>query len=429
MRIPRKLVVDVFFFCVLFLSSGAMEAFTVGKGGTDPQGSPLMKVLWAGVYLVVLCGLIPRLRQVGSLLASNKCFVLFLLLTIISIRWSVDTNATLQKSIPLLLSALIGLDFARRYTIGEQLRLIWMVLALVMVLGVIAQVCFPGFVPDTDLDADGAWNGIVTNKNTWARLIVLTGLAILSRPRPSRRSSLVVAVLMAMVIALLVASRSAGGLLIMIVAILLSFGFKALRWPRPRLLLLTTVMAVAAIGTVSYVLQHPDETAGMLGKDASMTGRVPIWRESLRFVGKSPILGYGYSAFWSQNSRPGRLIREATHWDTLPHAHNGYIDLMLQLGGVGLALYFAAYLIAMTRAVLLVRRNTERELTWPLAFLCVVFLYQLNEASIVSPNQLIWILYSSVLFSLAIEAQSSELPVLNEGRELAIDQAAFAEGD
>lgn len=83
------------------------------------------------------------------------------------------------QSLPLLLSALIGLDFARRYSIGEQLRLVWMVLATVMVLGVIAQVFFPGVVPDLDFEPGGAWNGIVVNKNTWARLIVLTGIVFL----------------------------------------------------------------------------------------------------------------------------------------------------------------------------------------------------------------------------------------------------------
>ncbi|MBV8673231.1 MAG: hypothetical protein JOZ33_07330, partial [Acidobacteriaceae bacterium] len=140
MRISRKLTTDAFFFCILFLSSGAMEAFTVSKDGADPQGSPLMKGLWAGVYLVVILRLLPRYRQVGGLVSANKCFILFLLFCLCSVRWSVDARLTLQKGIPLLFSALIGLDFARRYTIGEQVRLIWRVLALIVVLGVIAQV-------------------------------------------------------------------------------------------------------------------------------------------------------------------------------------------------------------------------------------------------------------------------------------------------
>ena len=388
-----------------------------------------MKGLWAGVYLVVILRLLPRYRQVGGLVSANKCFLLFLLFCLCSVRWSVDARLTLQKGIPLLFSALIGLDFARRYTIGEQVRLIWRVLALVAVLGVIAQVFFPGFVPDLDYEADGAWNGIVTTKNTWARLIVLAGILLLSRPRPTRQSKIVITFLMIIVMALLVASRSAGGLLIMFTMLLLFAGFRALRWPRPHLILLTMTLALASAGTVSYVFQHADEATRMLGKDSSMTGRVPIWTEALRFARHNPIWGYGYSAFWSQNSRPGRLVREAVNWDALPHAHNGYIDLLLQVGTIGLALYFATYLIAMKRAVLLVRRNTAIELRWPLAFLCVVFLYQLNEASIVSPNQLIWILFSSVLFSLAIEDQSSELPLQEEENQAAPGQPALLAGD
>ena len=79
MRISRKLAADAFFFCVLFLSSGAMEAFTVSQDGADTQGSPLMKVLWACVYLVVILRLVPRYRQLGTLISTNKCFILFLL--------------------------------------------------------------------------------------------------------------------------------------------------------------------------------------------------------------------------------------------------------------------------------------------------------------------------------------------------------------
>jgi exopolysaccharide production protein ExoQ len=428
MKISRKFVTDLFFFCVLFLSSGAMEALTISKDGADPQGSPLMKVLWACIYLVVILRLIPRYREVGSLLSSNKCFVLFLLFALYSVRWSVDPYVTLQKGIPLLLSALIGLDFARRYTIGEQARMIWTVLALVLVLGVIAQVFFPGFVPDLDYEPGGAWNGIVVNKNSWARLIVLTGIVLLSLPRRTRRSKLAVAILMVMVMALLVASHSASGLIIMCAMVLLFVAFKALRWNRTPLILLTIAIALVSVLTVSYVVQHADEVTTSMGKDASLTGRVPIWRETLRFVEKNPVWGYGYAAFWSQSSRPGRLVREATNWDNLPHAHNGYIDLALQIGGIGLALYFAAYLIAMKRAVLLVRRNTAKEAMWPIAFLVVVFLYQLDEASIVTPNQLIWILYSSVLFSLAIEDRSYESPALEEEEELVTGKPALAAG-
>lgn len=429
MRISRKFATDLFFFCVLFLSSGAMEAFTFSSRGADPQGSPLMKALWACVYLVIILRLIPRYRQVTSLLLSNKCFALLLLFTLYSVRWSVDPHATFQKSIPLLLSALVGLDFARRYTIREQVRLVWMVLALVLVMGVIAQVFFPGFVPNLDYEPGGAWNGIVVNKNTWARLIVLTGIVLLCRPRPTRRSMLVLAIFTVMVLALLVASHSASGLVIMCTMLLFFVASPALRWNRTLLVLGALVFILVSAFAVSYSVQHADEMTAMLGKDASLTGRVPIWREVFHFIKKEPVRGYGYAAFWSPISPPGQLVREAMNWDNLPHAHNGYIDLTLQLGGAGLVLYFAAYLIAMKRAIVLVRRNPATEMMWPIAFLCVVFLYQLDEGSIVTPNQLIWILYSSVLYSLAIEDSSYESPVLDGEEELVTDEHVMAAGD
>jgi O-antigen ligase len=327
------------------------------------------------------------------------------------------------------LSALVGLDFARRYTIREQVRLVWMVLALVLVMGVIAQVFFPGFVPNLDYEPGGAWNGIVVNKNTWARLIVLTGIVLLCRPRPTRRSRLVMAILTVMVLALLVASHSASGLVIMCAMLLFFVASPALRWNRALLVLGALVFTLVSAFAVSYSVQHADEMTAMLGKDASLTGRVPIWREVFRFIKKEPVRGYGYAAFWSPTSPPGQLVREAMNWDNLPHAHNGYIDLTLQLGGAGLVLYFAAYLIAMKRAIVLVRRNPATEMMWPIAFLCVVFLYQLDEGSIVTPNQLIWILYSSVLYSLAIEDRSYESPVLDGEEELVTDEHVLAAGD
>jgi len=429
MRISRKLLTDLFFLVVLFVASGATEALTMGSAGADPQGSPMMKVFWACIYLVVILRLIPRYRQVLGLFRYNKCFALLLLLAIYSTRWSVDPRLTLSKSLPLLLSALIGLDFARRYSIGEQLRLVWMVLATVMVLGVIAQVFFPGVVPDLDFEPGGAWNGIVVNKNTWARLIVLTGIVLLSRPRPTRRSSVAFAMLMVMIMALLAASRSAGGLLIM-TTMLFVFGFsKVLHWRRATLIVLGSSLAALFALAFSYVLQNLDQTTALLGKDATLTGRTPIWRETLRFVQKSPVWGYGFAAFWSQLSRPGRLVREAINWDNLPHSHNGYIDLALQIGGVGLFLYFAAFFIGMRRAVRYIRRDPGQESMWPLAFLCVIFLYQLDEGTIVTPNQLIWILASAALFSLVTIERSYKTALPPQEEDLVTHEPVLLAGD
>jgi O-antigen ligase len=418
MKIRRQFVTALLFSFVLFLSSGAMEAFTAnGTGGEDSSGSPMMKILWAGVYVAVFCMLLRRRRDVLEMLTSNRAFTAFVILALLSVFWSIDAGRTIAKGGPLLLSAVVGMEFARRYTLSEQLQLIWRVLALVLVLGVIAQVFFPGFVPNPGDDemAATAWHGIVTTKNTWARLIVLTGVVILSRPRPTRRSLASVAFLMVLIFALLIASRSTGGLLIMVEMTLLFPLFGILRWKRSKALILLCLSGAGVfIVAGNFILQNFTTALKLVGKDPSMTGRLPIWQECLHFVRMRPLLGYGYAAFWTVSSRPARLIREAVNWDSLPHAHNGSIDLLLGLGCAGLLLYFLVNGIAAWRAILLIRDNHEAQAMWPLAFLCLIFLYQLDEASIVAANQLIWILLSSVIFSLGIEVRERAATQLSE---------------
>ncbi len=377
----------------------------------------MMKALWAATYVAVLSMLLRRRRDVLEMVAVNRTFAALVILAVLSVFWSIDTGATLAKGVPLLLSALVGMEFARRYSLREQLQLIWRVLALVLVLGVVAQVFFPGFVPNPGDDeiAATAWHGIVTTKNTWARLIVLTGVVILSLPRPTRRSAISTGLLMVLIFALLVASQSTGGLIIMAEMTVLFFLFRILRWKRRKALILLCLSGAGiAIIACNFILQNFTTFLTMTGKDPTMTGRLPIWRECLRFVRMRPLLGYGYAAFWTVSSRPARLVREAVNWDSLPHAHNGSIDLVLSLGCIGLLLYFLVNGIGAWRATRYLRHNPESDAMWPLAFLAVIFLYQLDESSIVAGNQLIWILFSSVIFSLGIEgregAAAAQLP-------------------
>jgi O-antigen ligase len=79
-------------------------------------------------------------------------------------------------------------------------------------------------------------------------------------------------------------------------------------------------------------------------------------------------------------------------WDT-PHSHNGYIDLTLNLGLLGLCLYLAGCLVAMRRAVGFLRADGERESMWPLAYMSFTLLNQLSESSIFASNTILWVLY------------------------------------
>ena len=81
---------------------------------------------------------------------------------------------------------------------------------------------------------------------------------------------------------------------------------------------------------------------------STLTNRTPLWNECMTYVEKKPWLGYGYDAFWT----PYRIYLISQHqgW-SVPHSHNGYIELLLSLGVVGLTLYLGTILILIKRVL------------------------------------------------------------------------------
>lgn len=85
------------------------------------------------------------------------------------------------------------------------------------------------------------------------------------------------------------------------------------------------------------------------GADPSkLTGRLPIWAEVISYIQKRPILGYGYSGFWT-NERIYRL--SYIHGWEFSNAHSSYLDSLLSVGLVGFSLGAIALVLAIVRAV------------------------------------------------------------------------------
>ena len=83
--------------------------------------------------------------------------------------------------------------------------------------------------------------------------------------------------------------------------------------------------------------------------DNSLTGRDRLWEFVWAHIGKKPILGVGYASFWytDTDNMESSLALAGITW-SVGEAHNGYLDILLQLGAVG-----AAALVLMTIAVFL----------------------------------------------------------------------------
>ncbi|MFZ0634622.1 MAG: O-antigen ligase family protein, partial [Candidatus Acidiferrales bacterium] len=349
------------------------------------------------VYLIVIVRAIAWRREFLPLVRANKSLCSLVLLAIVSASWSLDPVATLHHSVALLGTTLIGMDFALRHSIREQVRLICIVLSSVILLSIATQIFLPGLLPHFGPDPS-VWQGIFGQKNTFGIMVVLAAAAFLSRPRHSRRDTVLIFALMALAAALVIASHSAGSLVQLIALMVISLVLGALRW-RPSVLIITAVLSLLVMVPAIYLtLSNFERVTAALGRDPTLTGRTEIWRLARESIASRPILGYGYDVFWEFSSQEATRIRSEVRWDA-PSAHDGYLDLLLDLGILGLLLYAVAYFVTVSRVVLLFRSGPESDMTWPLLFLAEILLHQITETSIVIPNSIHWILFVAIAIS------------------------------
>jgi O-antigen ligase len=90
--------------------------------------------------------------------------------------------------------------------------------------------------------------------------------------------------------------------------------------------------------------------AGVLGKDETLTGRVYLWKAVLSECARHPFFGIGYGGFWEVEGAPSADVLGKFKWASL-QAHNGYIDVLNEMGVVGLML-LAIFVICAFRRTL-----------------------------------------------------------------------------
>ena len=399
MKISYKVLSDMFTFVVLFISTGAFVSSVVGTSlESNQEGSPLTQTLWAVLYLIVILRVIMRYLQIVPLVRANKCLCLLVILTIVSASWSQDMTATLHHSIALLGTTLFGIDIAVHYSLHEQLRFAGIVLGSVIILSILTEIFLPGFLPH----AAGAsfWQGAFGQKNTFGKIVVLASAAFLSRPRQSKRDIQIIVALIMMTVALVVASHSASSLLELVALVLISRTFGALRWKRSKLMVTAFVMLIIAVPTVYLALDNLNTVTAVFARDSTLSGRTVLWELTMESIARQPYLGHGYGVFWEFSSQEATRIRAMIGWDA-PSAHDGYLGLLLDVGIVGLLLFGVAYFVTARRAIVRFRMGLQDQMLWPLLLLVEVFLCQLTETSVVSPNSIYWILFVSVAFSVS----------------------------
>ena len=90
----------------------------------------------------------------------------------------------------------------------------------------------------------------------------------------------------------------------------------------------------------------------LFGKDLTISGRTPFWGFLFDQFFKKPILGYGYGTFWIMGNNPiiDAFAKEFGGFK-INSAHNGYLEIMLQLGIIGIIFFLITLAACIYRCV------------------------------------------------------------------------------
>jgi O-antigen ligase len=312
---------------------------------------------------------------------QNTVLVVLILFAVASFSWADSPALVLQRSIAVLGTTLFGLAMAVRLSTEEQLRLISWVLRITAVLSLLAVVLAPqyGLSPYPHL---GDWRGIFNHKNALGGYMALSVLVEWHvRARTSGEKFVrVLAFLLAAT--LLVFSHSVTSLVTAAASLVFIEIYNGARQRLriPAFAIVSVILAV--IGSVIAVLMADSEViTSVLGRSSNLTGRTEIWRWVMVSVMERPIFGYGYAGFWGGASAES-LALDRRLGTPIMYAHNGYLDIFLTLGAIGLLLSLIFIGSGIKRAFQRSESGNSNLDSWPMAFLFFFMLHNVAECTI-----------------------------------------------
>jgi exopolysaccharide production protein ExoQ len=378
---PARFLEFAVFAGITFVLSQALLPLILSPGDTPMDGNPVYKMVFAVSYLAAAAILIAHYRETLFVTSRNIVLVVLILFAVVSFTWADVPALVLQRSIAVLGTTLFGLAIAVRLSTEEQLRLVSWVLRVTAVLSLLCVIVAPryGISPYPHL---GDWRGIFNHKNAlggYMALSVLVEWHVRARSSGEKFFRFVAFLLSG---TLLVLSNSITSLVTAAGSLLFIEMYKAAR-QRLRIPAFAIVSAILfGISSVAALLVADSETiTSVLGRSSNLTGRTEIWRWVMVSVMERPILGYGYAGFWGGASAES-LALDRRLGTPIMYAHNGYLDILLTLGAIGLLLSLIFLGSGIKRAFQRSELGNANVDSWPMAFLFFFMLHNVAECTI-----------------------------------------------
>lgn len=363
---------------------------------SQQDGNPIDRMVYTTLIILSICILLWRSFKWGTFFRRNFVLIIFLSYCLLSVTWSDFPLIALKRwfrDMGDYLAVLVILSdpdpvAAVQYALK---RLCYVVISL----SVLLVKYFP-FLSRLYNPWTGAseFIGAATSKNTLGSICLVSGLvffwdtALRWPDRRERKTKLVILVNAAfflMSIYLINLSSSATSHVCLVLGCGVILGAQS-KWGRrhARLLFFVLPSIFLLYLFLDFGLGMNGQLAKELGRSPDLTGRTVIWSALLK-VHTDPLLGTGYESFWL-GPRLQQIWQECGY---INEAHNGYLDIYLNLGLIGVFLLLFFLVVIYRRAWRAFQRRFELS-SLGLAMWVLILFYNMSEAAF--KNGLLWML-------------------------------------
>jgi exopolysaccharide production protein ExoQ len=361
----------------------------LGSGAAATLDNTVVALL---LFVTISTLLFPWVKSVVGLFRRDIVFVALAVWPILSCLWSQLPMVSLEWAPVAALEVVFAFYLYRRFSPVRQMQLFLLLGWICLLLSIFLCLFFPNYGID-HTDTAAPWQGMYPHKNLCSMTTAFLLPAALYAPAPGLFSKILRVAYVCLSVFLIVMTQSATGKIVLV-----CFGAYVIatkvssRLPSKERTIALIVGVTIALALVAVGVSASEQILLSLGKDSTLTGRTEIWRSIMPSIMKHPFLGYGYRAFWRGYEGESANTSFATHW-AVPSAHNAFLEVWLGLGIVGVVLVVYSLLRAMRDAFVCFQGGKSPYLGWCASIVFLTIVMSMDEGELLTPNNLLWILY------------------------------------
>jgi O-antigen ligase len=352
----------------------------------DPQASfkvettnIVNQILYFFLFLSSMIIVIKRIDTISLFIKREKYLSLFILLCLVSAVWSNYHFMSFKRSFQLLSVYLVVINALLFIEPSKLLKVLKIIITLYLLVTVFSVL----FISEAIDPKFGTWRGIADHKNALARYGFYCFLISLffygEQNKLSTKITNYAISFVSVIIVYMSGSSTVIFMIGLIIIISLIFSieeiFKSLRIGRTLMILVFLSIISLYIVINIFAPNLIDRIPIMLGKDPTLSMRTEIWDYVWTEIEKKIFLGYGYGTYWIMGSTVINEFAAIFGGFMINQAHNGYLEIMLQLGLIGITLF--AIIV-----ILLIYRIFKLESNLSLLVIISVLILDYTEATL-----------------------------------------------